>query len=336
MSEVLTVASVSIPDNVPPSIVVPKDMYIRKRDKRKQPVCLAKITARNDRLTYGLNRDYVDPNKVTEKLAEQLCNGMSTSELDELSAEICAHLSSTHPDFGILAGRIAVSNHHKNTPKLFTDVIHLLYHYIEPRTGENAGLIDLPVYEFIQMHADRLNAAIIHSNDFSYEYFAFKTLEKSYLLKINGRPIERPQHLLMRVACGIHYKSGDIEAVLETYRLLSFKWYTHATPTLFNAGTRCPQLSSCFLLTMQDDSIEGIYDTLKQTAMISKQAGGIGVAVGNIRASGSYIKGTNGTANGLVPMLRVYNTTARYVDQGNIYFIRIIIISQIIHLTYRI
>ena len=240
--------------------------------------------------------------------------GVTTSELDELAAETAANLSSTHPDYAILAARIAVSNLHKNTKKNFADVMTDLHSYVEPKTGLPAPLLNDEVFAFISANADTLNAAIVYNRDFGYDYFGFKTLERSYLLKLHGQIVERPQHMLMRVACGIHF--NNLAAAIETYDLMSQKWFTHASPTLFNAGTCMPQLSSCFLVTMKEDSIEGIYDTLKTCAMISKQAGGIGLAVHDVRATGSYIRGTNGTSNGLVPMLRVFNNTARYVDQG--------------------
>jgi ribonucleoside-diphosphate reductase alpha subunit len=240
--------------------------------------------------------------------------GVTTSELDELAAETAANLSSTHPDYAILAARIAVSNLHKNTKKNFAEVMTDLRTYVEPKTGLPAPLINEEVYAFVMANAEALNAAIVYNRDYNYDYFGFKTLERSYLLKLHGQIVERPQHMLMRVSCGIH--SNNLAAAIETYDLMSQKWFTHASPTLFNAGTCMPQLSSCFLVTMKEDSIEGIYDTLKTCAMISKQAGGIGLAVHDIRATGTYIRGTNGTSNGLVPMLRVFNNTARYVDQG--------------------
>ncbi len=220
----------------------------------------------------------------------------------------------THPDYAQLAARIAISNLHKNTNKSFSETMSEMYHYVNPRTNQKAPLISDEVYEVIQANAEFLNSHIIYNRDFNYDYFGFKTLERSYLLRINGKIVERPQHMLMRVSVGIHL--NDLEAVIETYELMSKKFFTHATPTLFNAGTPKPQMSSCFLLTMQDDSIDGIYDTLKQTAKISQSAGGIGLAIHNVRATGSYIRGTNGTSNGIVPMLRVFNDTARYVDQG--------------------
>lgn len=293
-------------------------MYVIKRDGRQEPVHFDKITSRIARLCYGLD-SFVDPVLVSQKVCMGVYKGVTTSELDELAAETAAHLTSLHPDFGQLAARIAVSNLHKSTLKSFTETCTILYNYVEPRTGKKAPMIDDQVYAFIQKHADELNSAIVYDRDFSYDYFGFKTLQHGYLLKVNGKVVERPQHMLMRVACGIHGsgdEGGNLANVLETYDLMSQKWFTHATPTLFNSGTRCPQLSSCFLLQAFDDSIEGIYDTLKACAMISKQAGGIGFSCHNIRASGSYIAGTNGTSNGLIPMLRVFNMTARYVDQG--------------------
>jgi ribonucleoside-diphosphate reductase alpha chain len=234
--------------------------------------------------------------------------------LDNLAAETAASLTTKHPDYATLAARIAISNLHKNTLKSFSATMKRLYTYIDPKTGQNAALLSKEVFDVIKKNAVELDEAIIYDRDFGYDYFGFKTLEKSYLLKLDGAIAERPQHMLMRVAVGIH--GTDIAAAIHTYNLLSERWFTHATPTLFNAGTPKPQMSSCFLLTTQDDSIEGIYDTLKQTAKISQSAGGIGLSIHNIRATGSYIKGTNGTSNGIIPMLRVFNDTARYVDQG--------------------
>ncbi|EAR16382.1 probable ribonucleoside-diphosphate reductase large chain [Robiginitalea biformata HTCC2501] len=272
-----------------------------------------KITARVRKLCYGLS-DLVDPVKVAMRVIEGLYDGVTTSELDNLAAEIAATLTTTHPDYAKLAARISVSNLHKNTKKSFSETMKDLYEYVNPRTGKKAPLVADDVFEVIQKHADTLDSMIIYNRDFGYDYFGFKTLERSYLLKLNGKIVERPQHMLMRVSVGIHL--DDLDAVRETYELMSKKYFTHATPTLFNSGTPKPQMSSCFLLAMQDDSIDGIYNTLKQTAKISQSAGGIGLSIHNIRATGSYIAGTNGTSNGLVPMLRVFNDTARYVDQG--------------------
>uniref|UniRef100_A0A674E7N4 Ribonucleoside-diphosphate reductase n=1 Tax=Salmo trutta TaxID=8032 RepID=A0A674E7N4_SALTR len=273
-----------------------------------------KITSRIQKLCYGLNSDFVDPTQITMKVIQGLYNGVTTVELDTLAAEIAATLTTKHPDYAILAARIAVSNLHKETKKVFSDVVEDLYNYVNPLNKLHSPMVAKETLDIVLENKDRLNSAIIFDRDFSYNFFGFKTLERSYLLKIDGKVAERPQHMLMRVAVGIH--KTDIDAAIETYNLLSEKWFTHASPTLFNAGTNRPQLSSCFLLAMKDDSIEGIYDTLKQCALISKSAGGIGVAVSCIRATGSYIAGTNGKSNGLVPMLRVYNNTARYVDQG--------------------
>jgi ribonucleoside-diphosphate reductase alpha chain len=288
-------------------------MFVVKRDGKKEPVMFDKITARVRKLCYGLN-DLVDPIKVSMRVIEGVYDGVSTSELDNLAAEIAATLTTTHPDYAKVAARLAVSNLHKNTKKSFSETMTDLYTYINPRTGKKAPMIAEDVYKIMMEYSDKLDSTIIYNRDFGYDFFGFKTLERSYLLKINGKIVERPQHMLMRVSIGIHKE--DIDAAIETYELMSKRFFTHATPTLFNAGTPKPQMSSCFLLQMQEDSIDGIYDTLKQTAKISQSAGGIGLSMHNIRATGSYIRGTNGTSNGIVPMLRVYNDTARYVDQG--------------------
>uniref|UniRef100_A0A6A7GA80 Ribonucleoside-diphosphate reductase n=4 Tax=Hirondellea gigas TaxID=1518452 RepID=A0A6A7GA80_9CRUS len=288
-------------------------MYVVKRDGRQEAVHFDKITSRIKKLAWGLSH-HVEPVTVAQKVCAGVYKGVTTSELDELAAQTAAHMVTSHPDYGLLAARICVSNLHKNTLKLFSDTIKLLYFYINPRSGKAGPLIAKDVYEIIMANADRLNSAIIYDRDFLYDYFGMKTLERAYLLKVNGKIAERPQHMLMRVSVGIH--KGNIDRVISTYNLMSQRYFTHASPTLFNAGTPRPQLSSCFLIAMKDDSIEGIYDTLKQAAQISKNAGGIGISVHNVRAQGSYIRGTNGTSNGLVPMLRVFNNTARYVDQG--------------------
>lgn len=288
-------------------------MFVQKRDGRKEAVQFDKITARIKKLCYGLN-NLVDPTMVAMRVIEGLYDGVTTSELDNLAAEVAATMTIKHPDFALLASRIAVSNLHQSTDKSFSTTMEKLYNYIDPKTGEDAPLLADDVYNIINNNAALLDSTIIYDRDFNYDYFGFKTLERAYLLKLNGKIAERPQHMLMRVSVGIHKE--DIDSVIETYNLMSEKWFTHATPTLFNAGTPKPQMSSCFLLSMQDDSIEGIYDTLKQTAKISQSAGGIGLSIHNVRATGSYIKGTNGTSNGIVPMLRVFNDTARYVDQG--------------------
>ena len=288
-------------------------MFVVKRDGRKEPIMFDKITARIRKLNYGLN-PLVDPVRVAMRVIEGLYDGVTTSELDNLAAEIAATMTTTHPDYAKLAARISVSNLHKNTKKSFSETMTDLYEYVNPRTGKKAPLLSDEVYKIIQKNADKLDSSIIYNRGFGYDFFGFKTLERSYLLKLNGNIVERPQHMLMRVSIGIHL--DDIESALETYELMSKRYFTHATPTLFNSGTPKPQMSSCFLLTMKDDSIDGIYDTLKQTAKISQSAGGIGLSIHNIRATGSYIAGTNGTSNGIVPMLRVFNDTARYVDQG--------------------
>ena len=288
-------------------------MFVLKRDGRKEPIMFDKITARIRKLNYGLN-PLVDPVRVAMRVIEGLYDGVTTSELDNLAAEIAATMTTTHPDYAKLAARISVSNLHKNTKKSFSETMTDLYLYVNPRTGKKAPLLSDEVHDIIQKNADKLDSSIIYNRDFGYDFFGFKTLERSYLLKLNGVIAERPQHMLMRVSIGIHLE--DIEAALETYELMSKRYFTHATPTLFNSGTPKPQMSSCFLLTMKDDSIDGIYDTLKQTAKISQSAGGIGLSIHNVRATGSYIAGTNGTSNGIVPMLRVFNDTARYVDQG--------------------
>ncbi|KAL7749834.1 ribonucleotide-diphosphate reductase subunit rnr1 [Sorochytrium milnesiophthora] len=289
-------------------------MFVLKRDGRRERVAFDKITARISKLCYNLNTDFVDPALVAQKVVQGVYQGVTTVELDNLAAETAAYMTVSHPDYALLAARIAVSNLHKETKKQFSSVIEDLYNYVNPINGKKSPMISEETYKVVMKHADKLNSAIIYDRDYNYNFFGFKTLERSYLLKVDGRPAERPQHLLMRVSVGIH--GEDIDSAIETYNLMSEKYFTHASPTLFNSGTPRPQCSSCFLLTMQDDSIEGIYDTLKSCAMISKSAGGIGLNVHCIRASGSYIAGTNGVSNGLVPMLRVYNSTARYVDQG--------------------
>ncbi|XP_066376019.1 ribonucleoside-diphosphate reductase large subunit-like [Miscanthus floridulus] len=289
-------------------------MYVVKRDGRQETVHFDKITARLKKLSYGLSQDHCDPVLVAQKVCAGVYKGVTTSQLDELAAETAAAMTASHPDYASLAARIAVSNLHKNTKKSFSETIKDMYMHFNERSGLMAPLVAEDVYEIIMKNAARLDSEIIYDRDFDYDYFGFKTLERSYLLKLGGKVVERPQHMLMRVSVGIHKE--DIESAIRTYHLMSQRWFTHASPTLFNAGTPRPQLSSCFLICMKDDSIEGIYETLKECAVISKSAGGIGVSVHNIRATGSYIRGTNGTSNGIVPMLRVFNDTARYVDQG--------------------
>lgn len=289
-------------------------MLVVKRDGRRESVKFDKITARIDKLSYGLDSNFVEPVNVAMKVIEGLYDGVSTQDLDNLAAEIAATMTVKHPDYARLAARIAISNLHKTTSKSFSNTMKRLYTYVDPKTGQNAPLISKETYGIVKKNAAQLDSTIIYDRDFSYDYFGFKTLERSYLMKLDTKIVERPQHMLMRVSVGIH--GEDMDKVVETYNLLSEKWFTHATPTLFNAGTPKPQLSSCFLLTMQDDSIDGIYDTLKQCAKISQSAGGIGLSIHNIRAKGSYIKGTGGVSNGIVPMLRNFDMTARYVDQG--------------------
>ncbi|CEG71065.1 Putative Ribonucleoside-diphosphate reductase [Rhizopus microsporus] len=289
-------------------------MFVVKRDGRHERVAFDKITARINKLCYGLDMNYIDPVAITQKVISGVYQGVTTVELDNLAAETAAYMTTRHPDYALLAARIAISNLHKETKKVFSQVIEDLYNYVNPKTGKHSPMISNETYKVVMDNADRLNSAIIYDRDFKYNFFGFKTLERSYLLKIDGKIAERPQHLIMRVAIGIH--GTDIDAAIETYNLMSERYFTHASPTLFNAGTPRPQMSSCFLLTMKEDSIEGIYETLKICAQISKTAGGIGLNIHNIRASGSYIAGTNGYSNGLLPMLRVFNNTARYVDQG--------------------
>ena len=288
-------------------------MYVIKRDGRKEAVKFDKITARIVKMCYGLD-PLVSPEAVAMKVIEGLFDGVTTTQLDNLAAEVAAAKTIDHPDYALLASRIAVSNLHKETKKTFSEVMTDMHNYIDPKTGENASLVADDVYSVIMENKDRLDSSIIYDRDFRYDYFGFKTLTRSYLMKLNGMIAERPQQMLMRVSVGIHKE--DIDSAIKTYNLMSEGWFTHATPTLFNSGTPKPQMSSCFLLTMKEDSISGIYDTLKQCAQISQSAGGIGLAMHNIRATGSYIKGTNGASNGIVPMLRVFNDTARYVDQG--------------------
>ncbi|MBL3654789.1 ribonucleoside-diphosphate reductase subunit alpha [Fulvivirga sediminis] len=289
-------------------------MLVIKRDGRRESVKFDKITSRIDKLCYGLDMNYIEPVDIAKKVINGIYDGVTTVELDNLAAETAASMTTKHPDFALLAARMAISNLHKVTSKSFSNTMKRLYTYEDPKTAENAPLISKEAYGVIKKNAALLDSTIIYDRDFNYDYFGFKTLERSYLMKIDGKIVERPQHMLMRVAVGIHM--DDIESVIETYNLLSEKWFTHATPTLFNAGTPKPQLSSCFLLTMQEDSIDGIYDTLKQCAKISQSAGGIGLSIHNVRATGSYIKGTGGVSNGIVPMLRNFDMTARYVDQG--------------------
>lgn len=288
-------------------------MFVIKRNGKQESVKFDKITARIQKLSYGLSA-LVDPIDVAKKVVEGIYDGVTTTELDNLAAETAASLTTKHPDYALLASRIAVSNLHKNTEKSFSKTMRKLFNYQDVRSGKHLPLIADDIMAVIEENAELLDSTIIYDRDFGFDYFGFKTLEKSYLLRVDGKIAERPQHMFMRVSIGIHH--DDIESAIITYNLMSERWFTHATPTLFNAGTPKPQMSSCFLLTMKDDSIEGIYETLQQTAKISQSAGGIGLAIHGIRATGSYIGGTNGTSNGIIPMLRVFNDTARYVDQG--------------------
>lgn len=289
-------------------------MQVIKRSGKREEVSFDKITARVKKLCYGLDVRYVKHIEISKKVIQGLYDGVTTTELDNLAAETAATMATEHPDYALLAARIAISNLHKNTNKSFSKTVKALYNYIDPKTGEKAGLIGEDTYKLVWKNRDKLDSAIIYDRDYSFDYFGFKTLERSYLLRMDGQVVERPQHLLMRAAVGIH--GEDLDAAIETYNLMSEKWFIHATPTLFNAGTPKPQLSSCFLLSVTDDSISGIFETLTRCAKISQSAGGIGLSIHNVRAKGSYIKGTGGTSNGIIPMLRVYNDTARYVDQG--------------------
>lgn len=289
-------------------------MQVVKRSGKREEVSFDKITARVKKLCYGLNQEYVDPIQIAKKVVQGIYDGVSTSDLDNLAAETAASMATVHPDYALLAARIAVSNLHKNTNKSFAKTMEALYKYIDPKTQDSAGLIGEQTIEVIRKNKDVIDSTIIYDRDYSFDYFGFKTLERSYLLRMNGKIVERPQHMLMRAAIGIH--GEDIDSAIETYNYMSEKWFIHATPTLFNAGTPKPQLSSCFLLSMTEDSISGIFETLSRCAKISQSAGGIGLSIHNIRAKGSYIKGTGGTSNGIIPMLKVFNDTARYVDQG--------------------
>ncbi|GMH67666.1 hypothetical protein TL16_g04740 [Triparma laevis f. inornata] len=289
-------------------------MKVLKRDGTEVDVKFDKITSRIEKLCYGLNPDYIDPVMVAQKVVSGVYPGVTTSELDELAAQTCAYQATQHPDFETLAARLSISNMHKTTDAAFSTVVEKLRNNVHPTTGIESPLIAENIYDIIMENKEWFDKTIDSKRDYAYGYFGYKTLERSYLFRIGNKIVERPQHMIMRVAVGIH--NDNLEKVKETYDYMSNRYFTHATPTLFNAGTPRPQLSSCFLLTMQDDSIEGIYDTLKQCACISKYAGGIGLAVHNVRATDSYIRGSNGTSNGLVPMLRVFNDTARYVDQG--------------------
>lgn len=288
-------------------------MHVIKRDGSRELVKYDKITNRIRKQTYGLDTEFVDPFEVAQKVIQGVHDGVTSVELDDLAAETAASMTSYHPDYSVLASRIAVTSLHKSTKKSFYETMKDLHDYVDKRTGQSASLIDDEVFKFIEENKEELDQAINYDRDFNFDFFGFKTLERSYLLKIEGKPAERPQHMWMRVACGVW--TGNVEEVIKTYELLSEGFFTHATPTLFNSATKRPQLSSCFLLKIKDDSLEGIYKTLSDCAMISKNAGGLGLHAHHIRAKGAYIKGTNGVSNGIIPMLKVYNETARYVDQ---------------------
>ena len=294
------------------------EMRVTKRNGELQDIAFDKILERVKKLGQEANIQ-INFSSLVMKVIDQLYDTISTGKIDELAAEQCAAMSTNHPDYAILAGRISISNHQKNTDPLFTNVIKKLYEFNNSK-GENKPLISQNLFEFTQKYHDEINSMIDHNRDYLIDYFGFKTLERAYLFKINNTIVERPQHMWMRVSIGIH---GDLtnpqeslRLVKETYNLMSQKFFTHATPTLFNAGTPRPQLSSCYLIAMEDDSIDGIYNTLGDCAQISKYSGGIGVHIHNIRAKGSHIQGTNGKTDGIVPMLRVFNSTARYVNQS--------------------
>jgi ribonucleoside-diphosphate reductase alpha chain len=289
-------------------------MKVKKRDGSLEEMRYDKITRRIQHFCDDLNIEFIDPTLVTLKVTQGIYDGISTVELDTLAAETAASLVTSHPDYAKLAGRLAVSNLHKTTPKKFSQCIKELHNFIEPKTNKESSLIDDSVAKFVQQNKEVLDGAITQERDFDFDYFGFKTLERSYLLKINNRIVERPQYMYMRVAVGIC--NGDLEMALRIYEDLSLHFYTHATPTLFNAGTRRPQMSSCFLIGNKGDDIDGLFDTIKDVAKISKWAGGIGLHVHDVRAKGSYIRGTGGESDGLLPMMKTYNEVARWINQG--------------------
>ena len=286
-------------------------MKVEKRTGEKEDVSFDKVLRRLQHLSDGLN---VDIYEISQKVCGRIFNGVKTSELDELAAQLCSSMMIENPDYGALAARIIISNHHKNTSPSFSETIQIMYDNKDIE-GTSSPLVNDKLYEVVMNNKEKLNSYIDHNRDYSLDYFGFKTLERAYLTKVNGRIVERPQYMWMRVALGVH--GDDFKDALQTYDLMSQKYFTHATPTLFNAGTRHQQMSSCYLLSMEDDSLEGIYNTVKDCALISKFAGGIGLHIHNVRAKGAYIRGTNGKSTGIVPMLRVFNGTARYVDQGS-------------------
>ncbi len=289
-------------------------MKVKKRNGELEEMRYDKITKRISALCHDLNMEYVDPTYITLKVTQGIYDGISTIELDRLAAETAAQMTTTHPDYAKLAGRIAVSNLHKSTPRKFSQCIKELHSFIEPKTGKESTLISDDVYSFVMENREAIDGAVNMDRDLDFDYFGFKTLERSYLLKIGDRIVERPQYMYMRVAVGIC--KGDVQMALRIYDDLSQHYYTHATPTLFNAGTRRPQMSSCFLIGNKGDDIDGLFDTIKDVAKISKWAGGIGLHVHDVRAKGSYIKGTGGESDGLIPMMKTYNEVARWINQG--------------------
>jgi ribonucleoside-diphosphate reductase alpha subunit len=289
------------------------EMYVTKRNGKMEIVSFDKILKRVKKIGEEVNIHHINYTSLTMKIIDQLYNTISTTKIDELTSEFCATMASIHPDYNVLASRIIVSNHQKNTKESFSDVMNQLYQF-KDKHGKHSPLVSEELITIVKKNKEFLNTLCCHQRDYLIDYFGFKTLERAYLLKIGGKIMERPQHMWLRVSIGIH--GNNLEKIKETYDAMSQKYFTHATPTLYNAGTPHPQLSSCFLIAMEEDSIEGIYNTLKDCALISKWAGGIGLHIHNIRASGSHIRGTNGQSNGLVPMLKVFNNTAKYVDQG--------------------
>jgi ribonucleoside-diphosphate reductase alpha chain len=290
------------------------NIKVIKRNGKKEPVMLDKILDRIKQQTYGLDQKLIIPFEVAQKVIEGITPDIKTYTLDQLAMETAASLATKHPDYSILAARLAITNLHKETKKSFSETAEDLYKYIDPKTGKHSPIVSESFYKIVKEHAGELDSAIVHSRDHNFDYFGFKTLEKSYLLKLNGKVAERPQYMYMRTALQVW--GENLEKVIETYNTLSEGYYTHATPTLFNSGTGRPQLSSCFLLDVENDSIEGIFNTLKESAQISKNAGGIGISFTKVRSKGTYIAGTNGTSNGIIPFLKIYNETARAVDQG--------------------
>lgn len=287
--------------------------YVTKRNGKREPLVLDKILDRINQQTYGLDGKWIVPFDVAQKVIEGITPDIETRVLDLLAMETAASLTSKHPDYSVLAARLAITSLHKETKKSFSETINDLYEYIDPRTEKHSPIVSKQFLDIVNEFADELDSAIVHSRDHMFDYFGYKVLEKSYLLKLNGKVAERPQYMYMRTA--IQIWGRNIQKVIETYNSMSEGYYTHATPTLFNSGTTRPQLSSCFLLDTETDSIEGIFNTLKESAQISKNAGGIGISFNKVRAKGTYIAGTNGTSNGIVPFLKIFNETARAVDQ---------------------